>query len=64
MLGYFALPVLVGDKIVAVIDLKADRASRTLIVKKWTWIQNGGSKSLQAMIDEALHRFETFQFAR
>ena len=63
MVGYFALPVLVGDKIVAAIDLKADRASRTLIVKKWTWLQNGASRSFQTMVDEALHRFETFQFA-
>jgi uncharacterized protein YcaQ len=63
MVGYFALPVLVGAKIVAAIDLKADRASRTLIVKKWTWLQNGASRSFQTMVDEALHRFETFQFA-
>jgi uncharacterized protein len=32
--GYFALPVLVGDDIVATIDLKTDRQSRKLLVQK------------------------------
>jgi uncharacterized protein YcaQ len=64
VLGYFALPVLIGDKIVAAIDMKADRASRTLHVKKWTWLQNGTSRSFQTTVEEALHRFEKFQFAR
>ena len=63
VLGYFALPVLIGDKIVAAIDMKADRASRTLHVKKWTWLQNGTSRSFQTTVEEALHRFEKFQFA-
>jgi uncharacterized protein YcaQ len=63
VLGYFALPVLIGDKIVAAIDLKADRTNRTLIIRKWTWL-NGTSRSLQTTVDEALHRFEKFQFAR
>lgn len=30
--GYFALPVLVGDRIVAVLDLKTDRDRKTLFV--------------------------------
>jgi uncharacterized protein len=64
VLGYFALPVLIGDKIVAAIDMKADRASRTLHVNKWTWLQNGTSRSFQTTVEEALHRFEKFQFAR
>ena len=34
--GYFALPVLVGDQIVAAIDLKADREKRRLQLQRWT----------------------------
>ena len=36
--GYFALPVLVGDDIVAALDLKTDRKSRKLLVQKWSWV--------------------------
>jgi len=36
--GYFALPVLVGDAIVAAVDLKTDREKRKLEVKQWTWV--------------------------
>jgi uncharacterized protein YcaQ len=61
VLGYFALPVLVGDKIVAAIDLKADRQAGRLIVQKWTWTQEVGAEEKVA-IDEALTRFERFQF--
>jgi uncharacterized protein YcaQ len=61
--GYFALPVIVGDEIVAAIDLKADRASRALNVQKWTWLQDRTTNSLGRMLEEALDRFENFQFA-
>jgi len=61
-LGYFALPVLVGDRIVAAIDLKADRSKRQLLVQKWTWLGGVGAEERTA-IDTALHRFEAFQFA-
>lgn len=61
-LGYFALPVLVGDRIVAAIDLKADRAAKKLIMQKWTWIEEVSAPERVA-IDEALGRFEAFQFA-
>jgi uncharacterized protein len=61
--GYFALPVLVGDEIVAAIDLKADRAARKLLMQKWTWIGIGARRSHRRLIEEALHRFERFQLA-
>jgi hypothetical protein len=62
--GYFALPVLVGDKIVAAVDLKTDRAQQKLLVQQWTWIEKGSQRARKKQIEEALHRFEHFQLAR
>jgi uncharacterized protein len=64
VLGYFALPVLVGDQIVAAIDLKADRERKKLLVQQWTWIGHGSTRSHKRQIEEALHRFERFQLAQ
>jgi uncharacterized protein len=65
--GYFALPVLVGDDIVAALDLKTDRKSRKLLLQKWNWIgtgaPKGARKDLKRRIEEELHRFERFQLA-
>ena len=61
--GYFALPVLVGDAIVAAIDLKTDRAARKLLVQKWTWLDRDVPPRRRAAVDEELHRFERFQLA-
>jgi uncharacterized protein YcaQ len=61
--GYFALPVLVGDKIVAAIDLKTDRECERLLVQQWNWIGKGSQKTHKKHIEEALHRFERFQLA-
>ncbi|MDH6263028.1 crosslink repair DNA glycosylase YcaQ family protein [Bradyrhizobium sp. BR13661] len=66
-LGYFALPVLVGDEIVAALDLKADRQAKKLLMQKWTWLGQGkrtaGRKELKQKIEEELDRFERFQLA-
>jgi uncharacterized protein YcaQ len=62
VLGYFALPVLVGDEIVAAIDLKMDRQAGRLLVQKWTWIAEQ-RPGLKIAIDEALDEFERFQKA-
>ena len=59
--GYFALPVLVGDEIVAAIDLKTDREKRELLVQKWTWVGRGSAPAHKAAIEAALGRFERFQ---
>jgi uncharacterized protein YcaQ len=61
VLGYFALPVLAGDEIVAAIDLKTDRQAQKLSVQKWTWVGGKPSRSCKPQIEEALHRFERFQ---
>jgi uncharacterized protein YcaQ len=67
LFGYFALPVLVGDGIVAALDLKTDRRKRKLLVQKWSWVgsgaQRGARKDLKRRIEEELHRFERFQLA-
>ncbi len=65
--GYFALPVLVGENIVAALDLKTDRKSKKLLVQKWSWVGAGkprdARKDLKHRIEEELHRFEQFQLA-
>ena len=64
-LGYFALPVLVDDKIVAALDLKTDRQAGKLLLQKWSWVGDGASKAphkqWKRRIEEELHRFERFQ---
>jgi uncharacterized protein YcaQ len=62
VLGYFALPVLVGDEIVAAVDLKADRDQQKLLIQQWTWVGRGSAAAHQARIEEALDRFSRFQF--
>ncbi|MFO1144440.1 MAG: crosslink repair DNA glycosylase YcaQ family protein [Amaricoccus sp.] len=59
--GYFALPVLVGDRIAAAIDLKADRAAGELMIQQWSWV-DGPREGDKARIEEALGRFQRFQF--
>ena len=67
--GYFALPVLVDDEIVAALDLKTDRQNKKLLMQKWNWVGSGkktkgeSRKALKRRIEEELDRFETFQLA-
>ena len=44
LFGYFALPVLVGEDIVAAIDLKTDRQNRKLLMQKWSWVGKGAMR--------------------
>jgi len=60
--GYFTLPVLVGDQIVAVLDLKTDRAARKLLIQAWHWIEPE-TPERKHLIEEELSRFERFQLA-
>jgi uncharacterized protein YcaQ len=64
-LGYFALPVLVDDTLVAAIDLKTDRQARKLLMQQWTWLgaKSAPRKELKRRIEEELGRFEKFQLA-
>ncbi|MGO4287014.1 winged helix-turn-helix domain-containing protein [Bosea sp. TAB14] len=62
--GYFGLPVLAGDRIVAVLDLKTDRAAGKLLMQRWTWLDGFEAPALKAAIEEELRRFERFQLGR
>jgi uncharacterized protein YcaQ len=62
--GYFACPVLVGDRIVAALDMKTDRERQKLLMQKWTWVVRGTARAHKPLIEEELHRFERFQLAR
>ena len=64
VLGYFALPVLLGDEIVAALDLKTDRERGKLLMQKWTWVGSGSARLHKRQIEEELHRFERFQLGR
>ena len=59
--GYFGLPVLLDQQIVAVLDLKADRANKKLLVQQWTWLEKKRPSSMKARIEAELDRFEKFQ---
>jgi uncharacterized protein YcaQ len=61
LFGYLALPVLVGDEVVAAVDLKTDRANGKLLIQQWTWVGNGSARTHKRRIEEELGRFERFQ---
>jgi uncharacterized protein YcaQ len=64
LFGYFACPVLIGDEIVAAIDLKTDREEGKLLVQQWTWLSAAARAARKRQIEDALHRFERFQLGR
>ena len=59
--GYFTLPVLIGDKIVALLDLKTDRSAGKLLIQAWHWIGEGKPRAHKKLIEEELSRFQRFQ---
>lgn len=59
--GYFTLPVLSGNKIIAMLDLKTDRAAQKLLIQNWSWLEAYKSKSNKELIESELERFEQFQ---
>ncbi len=62
--GYFGLPVLIGERIVAVLDLKTDRQAGKLLIQQWSWLAGQDSAERKVAIEKALERFERFQLAR
>lgn len=61
--GYFTLPVLLGDEVVAALDLKTDRAAGRLLIQSWHWVNGGNAADHKSRIEAELARFERFQLA-
>ena len=61
--GYFVCPVLIGNRIVAALDLKTDRQQQQLLIQRWNWVGRRSRAHRQA-VEAALHRFERFQLGR
>jgi uncharacterized protein len=62
--GYFVCPVLIGDRIIAGLDLKTDRSRQKLLVQRWNWVGRGSSRARRQQVEGALHTFEQFQLCR
>jgi len=62
--GYFICPVLIGDQVVAALDLKTDRSQQKLLLQRWHWIGRGKSRAHRQQVEAALHKFEQFQLGR
>jgi uncharacterized protein YcaQ len=63
LFGYFVCPVLIGDRIVAGLDLKTDRQRQKLLVQRWNWVGRA-SRAHRQQVEAALHEFERFQLCR
>jgi uncharacterized protein YcaQ len=62
--GYFVCPVLIGDRIVAALDLKTDRQRQKLLMQRWNWVGRSASRAHRQQVEAALHEFEQFQLRR
>jgi uncharacterized protein YcaQ len=62
--GYFALPVLHKNNIIAVLDLKTDRAKNKVLIQNWVWLDKYKSKANKTTIEMELERFTRFQLQK
>ncbi len=60
-LGYFSLPVLHQNNIIALLDLKTDRTKNKLMIQNWIWLNKSKSNSNTQTIENELDKFEKFQ---
>ena len=58
--GYYVLPFLLREDLVARLDLKADRAAGVLRVRRCTWEPGRGGAEDQRELDEELALLATF----
>jgi len=61
--GYFTLPVLSEDQIVALLDLKTDRENKELLIQSWHWLPKQKTPQRKKTIEAELNRFEKFQLS-
>ena len=64
--GYYTLPILWGDRLVARFDSKLDRPSNTLVILG-LWLEDGtpaGDAAFHAALASAMHRFRQFLDAK
>ena len=60
--GYFTLPVISGDAVVAALDLKADREANRLLIQAWHWVGSGRARTHKRLVEAEFDRFARFQF--
>lgn len=61
--GYFTLPILHTNNIVALLDLKTDRQNKKLLIQSWHWLPKQKSQNLKLLIENKLNQFEKFQLS-